>query len=548
MSFRSFRFVLLAAFACACASAHAATPGKQLWLIGGGEPLCSSIEPQFCVAAKAAEAEAWFQQREALRSREFRYSAAALAQLAGLKGWVGGAARQQAVLAGLRKVGASLGTRRLSEKPWHAALEAAGLTEEEGWLIDDAFEVRALRRDGGSRKALVYLDGSEPYVQEIFRAFVASAAERAHARGHSGRPRIVYLTASSTDPFNDVDYYGSLLEQAGAQAQWLPLEPAFVQARSCAGIDALRWPLNGVLDRSAIHPEAARRQQELCRNPKQMMQLVEQADGLLINGGDQSLSLRSLQVKPGEFTALGKRLRARIEAGAPLAGTSAGTAIQSGNEAGTIPMIGDGTTAQGLRHGAQAVEVNTQFCAMNGNCTHEGNPEALQYRASGGLRVFSLGVADTHFRERAREGRLIRLLMDSHTRFGFGVDEATVLRADFSANGDAELRVMGAGGVWIADTRGAVVDSSAPGWAVSGFRVSRLLPGDKAWLRGGELSVQLPCATPLDADTVLHPEAYGDQDGRHWTRLPSSRLVNACGTGQGRWRYDQVPMALQQSP
>ena len=548
MSLRTVARVLLALLALlATSAAGAASPGKQLWLIGGGEPLCSSVEPQFCIPAKAAEAEAWFTRREAQRSREFRVSESALHSLAGLKNWLGGNARQQQVLDGLRGIAAGLKGRRLGEPQWHAALAALNLSEEEGWLLDDACEVRPLRRDGGTRQALVFLDGSAAHAQEIFRGFVASVAERAHARGRVGRPRIVYLTASSTDPFNDVDYYGSLLEQAGAQAQWLPLEPAFVQARDCAGIEALRWPLNGVLNRNAVHPEAARQQLKLCRNPKQMLQMVEQTDGFLINGGDQSLSLRSLQTRPGEFTLLGQRLRERIEAGVPLAGTSAGTAIQSGNDAGTIPMIGDGSTAQGLRHGAQAVEVNTQFCAMNGNCTHAGHPEALQYRASGGLRVFSLGVADTHFRERGREGRLLRLLMDTHSRFGFGVDEATVLRADFDSRGNAALQVMGPGGVWIVDTRDAAVDRNAAAWAVSGFRVSRLLAGDRAWLRQGELTVQLPCAEPLDANTVLHPQAYGDEDGRHWTRLAAS-AVKACVSGDGQWHYDQVPMALQQSP
>ena len=539
---------LVAVVALLAASAAAAAPGKQLWLIGGGEPVCSSIEPQFCIPAKAAEAEAWFAKHQAQRSREFRYSEPAIQQLAALKHWIGGDVRQQAILRGLRALRPRLKGKVLADKSWHAALEPLKLSQEEGWLLDDAFEVRPLRRDGGTRKALVYLDGSEAYVQEIFRAFVASAAERGRARGHAGRPRIVYLTASSTDPFNDVDDYGSLLEQAGAEAQWLPLEPAFVQAKDCGGIHSLRWPLNGVLNRDAVHPEAARRQQALCRDPQRTMRMVEEADGFLINGGDQSLSLRSLQTRPGEFTALGRRLRERIEAGTPLAGTSAGTAIQSGNEAGTIPMIGDGTTAQGLRFGAQAVEVNTQFCAMNGVCTHEGNPEALQYRPTGGLRVFSLGVADTHFRERAREGRLIRLLMDTHARFGFGVDEATVLRVDFEADGGAALQVMGAGGVWIGDMRGAVVDASAPGWSVRGFRVTRLLAGDRAWLRAGELSVQLPCARPLRDDEALHPQAYGDADGRHWTRLPNPPYTNACGSPDGRWRYDQVPMALRQSP
>ena len=35
---------------------------KDIWLFGGGEPLCSSVEPQFCAPDKQAESEAYFQQ------------------------------------------------------------------------------------------------------------------------------------------------------------------------------------------------------------------------------------------------------------------------------------------------------------------------------------------------------------------------------------------------------------------------------------------------------------------------------------------------------
>ena len=54
----------------------------------------------------------------------------------------------------------------------------------------------------------------------------------------------------------------------------------------------------------------------LCQNPALMKQLLQQADAIFINGGDQSLTMRSLQfssgTQAGEFTALGKLLQQKI--------------------------------------------------------------------------------------------------------------------------------------------------------------------------------------------------------------------------------------------
>ncbi len=54
--------------------------------------------------------------------------------------------------------------------------------------------------------------------------------------------------------------------------------------------------------RSERYPELAAYQQQMCRNPDLMKQLLLEADAIFINGGDQSLTMRSLQKKPGEFT------------------------------------------------------------------------------------------------------------------------------------------------------------------------------------------------------------------------------------------------------
>lgn len=537
---------------CLLALCPLTAAAKQLWLIGGGEPVCSSEEPEFCIPEKRAAAEAYFAKIQALHEKQFRFSPQARQRLASIKAWAGDAAKTDSALKQLDALAASHADKTFAAQPWHTLLEPLELDDEPLGLVDDIFQVRALRHDGSTQEYQTYLDGSADYVQATFRDFVASAAAGTQRRDKSGKPRLVILTASSNDAFEYVSYYLSLFEAAGADARWLPLEPALIRARDCGQLDALRFEWNGAHSRSAVHPEWAKVQRDFCQHPERMQQLVDSADAFFINGGDQSLTLRSLQLDPGKFTPLARRMLDRVAAGIPLGGSSAGTAVQSGNRAGSIPMFSGGKSAHALRHGAREVEANTVLCAVNGNCTMHGDADQLTYRSQGGLRVFSIGVADTHFHEREREGRLLRLLLDTKTRFGFGVDEATVLKADIDENDNAVLQVMGHGGVWIVDTAGASTTTDGKQWNASGFRATRLLAGDSARLKDGVLTVALACegAAATDADRIATDD-YANGDGALWTSTQwgsaeSPSKARACQRADGRWRYDQLPMRISQ--
>lgn len=519
---------------------------KQLWLIGGEDPICSSTEPELCVGEKRDEAERYFQESQALRANRFRYSDAGRQKIAAFKTWIGGPPRQSAVLAGLDALPPRLRGNAFGESEWHELLAPIKLGAEEQALVDDVFQVRPLRRDGRTQREEVFLEASEPTMQAIYRDFVAAAANNPQRKDKSRRPRVVVLTSSSNDVFASVDYYLALFEAAGAEAHWLPLEPALIRAGNCDELEALRFRWNGVTGRAAIHPDWAEYQRDFCLHPERLSELVESADAFFFNGGDQSLTMRSLQLEPGQFTPLARRLLDRVEGGIPLSGTSAGNAVQAGNKAGTIPMISGGTSEHALRFGALAVEANSQLCEMRGDCTMHGDPDQLTYLARGGLGVFTLGVTDSHFHESRREGRLLRLLLDTGTRFGFGVDEATALKAEFGSDDDARLQVMGEGGVWILDSAGATVSAENGDWSASGFRASRLLAGDSARWRDGKLEVVLDCGESGSSARLLSVDegAFAAAIGDRWSRMPGSAPVAACKRADGNWHYDQAPLRL----
>lgn len=536
--------------------------GKELWLFGGGEPICSSVEPQFCEPATIEAAKQHFVATGAFREKTFLLSAVAISHLQDLSGWPADINRKALVIARLQQLLAIAPAQPRPESQWLAALETLELSDDEQNLLDDWFEQRPKLADGSTAAMQVYYPGVAPYVRHMFEAFVASAKNRSRGKG---KPRLVLITASSNDPLQWVDYYLQLFRGAGADAMWLPLEPSLTQQPNCDEINQQRFIHNGQYNRNARYPELAAYQLQLCRAPEQMQAMLQNADAVFINGGDQSLTMRSLQLPSGEFSELGKLLQQKIAAGMPLAGSSAGTAVQSGRmnsgDQAAIPMLSGGSTRKALQFGAFADVPDAPLCLLHHRCTAKAPSGYLTYKPDGGLRSFSLGVVDTHFREREREGRLTRLLLDTHTDFGFGVDEATVLRANFFADDGADLQVMGHGGVWMLDASKAQVSAvnqsskateakqgeateplpSALLWQATGLRASRLLAGDQLRWQQGPQQAKLNCQQQLQGLQV-DPVTYAAVDQRRWQA--GDGLITACERADGRWRYLQLPLTL----
>lgn len=293
---------------------------------------------------------------------------------------------------------------------------------------------------------------SSAAAKDIYLHFVAMAKAAHWARTGKTvqRPRIGFLTSASSDPFDPVDFYLAAFQQAGADAQWLPLDAA-VRASfgQCGAIAATRTALTGFSDRAEIYPDLAGIQQKFCMDRSLLQKIMADLDGLFFNGGDQSLSKAAwfAGTQPiAEFAQLRARVNAHTLA---IGGTSAGTAVMS-----PVAMITNGTSAAALKRGAKAVPAPPEDCMRKRNCPKGLIEDDLTYEPSGGLGLFTLGILDTHFSARERQGRLAQLLIDSHTRFGFGVDETTALIVA-GVPGNLRLRALGSGKVWIFDAKGA---------------------------------------------------------------------------------------------
>ncbi len=565
-----------------------AAQARELWLAGGHLPACSSSGIKVCRSDARAAAEAFFHAHDALTSTQYRLGTASL-DLPARGLWWPAQTRSKAQLSDWLRD--QLGNGQVStgqtgdgqadiraERIWNAAQwqqlmdDAKFSADEQLWLADH-LEWRQLDRNGRSRRDQVYWPGMDPVVRDLYRDFVNRAGQRSSARDNTRKPRIGLITASARDVFSAVEYYRSVFAAAGAEVIWLPVEPALAQSTHCDQLVERRAQLNAAFARERRYPELAAEQLQACQNPAQLMQALDSVDALFINGGDQSLTLKSLHTVHGEFSAFGKRLLQRLDEGVLLGGTSAGTAVQTGNASGTLPMISNGSSAHAARHGSRAVTPPQALCAVFGNCPDNWHDEQLSYRAGGGLGSFPFGVLDTHFRERDRELRLLRLLLDTGTDAGFGIDETTVLHARFDHDDGAQLSVSGKGGVWFIQRDGATLQTKSGGWRAGPVSATRLLAGDRAALirkpadagdtaNAWTLDAQLGCPLPetldgaridtgrVDADRV-DDAAFAPRDGRRWQR--QWRVANsdqqaglACMRGDGRWRYRHLQLTLEQ--
>jgi cyanophycinase len=233
------------------------------------------------------------------------------------------------------------------------------------------------------------------------------------------------LSASSATPHWSANAVGKVLESYGAEATWIPIS---VKKKG-----------------SGEDPSIAA--------------LAASMDAYFFAGGDQFRYVQSMIRADGSDGAVLAAVRARFEAGAPIAGTSAGMQIFAGPD-----MITGGLSYYGVRDGAQPGYFDTD--------------EVLGYWPAGGFNFFTSGLVDTHFDARGRDGRSIRLAADTGHDRVFGVGEDTALVVTGAGTAGESMRVIGTNGVSLLDLGASTVSEIGGYWAIAGVRWSYLTDGD----------------------------------------------------------------------
>ena len=349
----------------------------------------------------------------------------------------------------------------------------------------------------------------------LLREFVSAA----RARNAGATPLIGVVTASGgPHPFVDHDINTFALQSAGARVVFLPLDGGMRMALDQADCANLHYYYDSYANANAerpvahghlLFPDLARQQTALCAQNGQLLnETLRTIHGIYFSGGNQARHLESLVVQDpeGNYTRKSAQwliLQQRHALGQlVVAGTSAGNHIQGGGwwRDKPVPMIGGGDAYEVLKTGyARGLGPGAEP-SVDGLAPDNARYPPVIYPL-GGLGVFRFGVLDSHFSKRTREARLIRATLDSGMDYGFGVDENTALLvSQTDTAGSTHFSVIGAGGVFIADVRGAPHSHwrSTPAFVVQEVLAHYLLPGDTARIdANGQLAVALSPTRPV---------------------------------------------------
>lgn len=284
----------------------------------------------------------------------------------------------------------------------------------------------------GAKSALVMAGGAAED-ERIYKEIVRQA-------GGVTKARIGVITASSRPESQDPDagtpeasnskangeHYVKLFRKLGARhVEWIPI------------------------DIEHIHNNA---------DPR-VLARIRKLNAVFFGGGDQSRYLKCLLKPNGEDSpALAAIRRTYHRSGMVIAGTSAGTAVQVDRHMIT---------------GGESVNALTQK-----RVGERGDRHDLTYEPRGGLGFFPLGLLDTHFSERGRQGRLLRLAAETGTRFAFGVDENTALVLINRPGKSAKMKVVGENGVQVFDLKRAKKKGGHE-WSLSTVKATYLTHGDQ---------------------------------------------------------------------
>lgn len=501
MKFTDLALPLLLAFT-APLQAHEPT----LILMGGSYRTCSSLLSDDCRPDQRAFA-------DARGAPQYRLDAARFPEILDPSYWHNrpGSPSIAALQTMLNTALEGTPDRRYDARGLMARFEKSGsgtwnkLLVQEQDLILSAFELPQLR-NGKRLLEQVRIDGgNRPYDAALFRQLVAEAAKRSPGR----KPRVAFTTSASANGFDAVDFYRALLEQAGAEAVWWPVDAAMAEARfggtgGCRQLPTLRRDTFSMLGRERVFPDLADEQQAACANPAVLDALPDNVQALFLDGGDQWWHWQTFFTRDGQPNPWLQSVRAAFVRGdLVVAGTSAGAAVQSGQPG----MISNGLSANALARGiTHAAFSMPEGCDRARRCPPGVLEDDVTWWHGGGLDLIGPVLVDTHVSERRRELRLITLMTDIAAanghgpEAGIGLDETSALIVRVQADG-LHLEAVGQSGVWWFETPSP--RTAAGGWKLRGHY---LAPG--ATLKWSNGRMQLLTATP-----ALKPHADGSFDG-----------------------------------
>ncbi|MGO2076316.1 MAG: cyanophycinase, partial [Pseudoalteromonas sp.] len=195
------------------------------------------------------------------------------------------------------------------------------LTDQEYNFVIDTLEVPVTDANNKRIKEAVNTKMNTVHAANDILDFVSATA-----KVNVEQPILLAITASSRDPYESADFYEGLLSFDGIETHWLALTPALAQAITagrCEDLGSIREQSMQLFNRQQIYPDRTDAEQALCeQGVDNLVKTINSATGIMLNGGDQSLTRKVLYDESGKAYPWTQAIRTR----SLLVGTSAGTA------------------------------------------------------------------------------------------------------------------------------------------------------------------------------------------------------------------------------
>ncbi|MBG1270820.1 cyanophycinase [Nostoc sp. WHI] len=304
-------------------------------------------------------------------------------------------------------------------------------------------------------------DPSFVHTQAIYQKMIELA-------GGSSKAKIGVITAASDSPSND-KYANDPCKASNYKDNGIYYVKAF---KKLGAADAQVIPID--LDHISN------------KNSPEVVKQVNSMTGFFFGGGDQSRLIESFLNKDNTDSTVLTAIRRNYDSGAAIFGTSAGTAVQAGgsyvrNNTVKLPMITGGESYEAL--------LDKKLCKQNrealSNKNYCPNQDDLSYYPEGGFGFFKYGILDTHFAERGRQGRFVRLAWNNSINDAYAPDENTALVVTDVDTPNVKMSVVGERGVNIFDLSNASPKSGACSradinyWRVCGVKYTYLTEADQ---------------------------------------------------------------------
>lgn len=252
---------------------------------------------------------------------------------------------------------------------------------------------------------------------------------------------------------------------------------------------------------------------------KANLDIINQADVIYFNGGDQAKHARSWLNDDGTPNALLIALRNRaLNNSIICAGSSAGSMVWANQTFGGGGSFG----ALYFKNSVGLAPKKVTDGGVNGTGLYDdrNGTKSLQYSDNAGkMPAFGFVdfVTDTHFHARGRLARLVPVLIDFKQKFGFGVDENTSLYYD---NGIGT--VYGWNGVTFCDLE-HVVYTPQSYFTIQNVTVHYLTEGDKFDFKNNKV---ISNKSIINSPAYNNPTDSNDIIGAYEASLLMTRVVD----------------------